>query len=237
VPDATSAVALAADTAALDVTLSTDITVRKLRLGPTAGSPVASATLRMDDHDVHITDSLDFADGTLAMKLDGRTTPRVTVGGAAGLNGTLDIAFAQNYIALPGTHTNLLSFTSATGTPSITNDTGYAGLTITPTVGTSSLSLDFSAKPGDADLNAIVGFTDLVTLAQHYNLSTEQTWLTGDFNGDAGVNFADLVLLAQNYGSQNTFAADWALAQSMVPEPTTLSIFAAAPIFLRRRSR
>ena len=56
--------------------------------------------------------------------------------------------------------------------------------------------------------------------------------------GSGGVNFDDLIILAQNYNKAlpgsilseevltsiggASFAADWALAQSLVPEPTSL---------------
>ena len=53
--------------------------------------------------------------------------------------------------------------------------------------------------PGDTNGDGTVNFTDLLTLAQHYN-STEASQWTGDFTGDGTVNFADLLILAQNYG-------------------------------------
>ena len=97
--------------------------------------------------------------------------------------------------------------------------------------------------PGDANWDWKVNFTDLVILAQHYNLSSGQTWLTGDFSGDAAVTFSDLVILAQNYGrdiaavpvGSAAFAADWTLAQSLVPEPATLAPLSLMALVLRRR--
>jgi autotransporter-associated beta strand protein len=101
-------------------------------------------------------------------------------------------------------------------------------------------------RAGDADLNFIVGFSDLVALAQNYN-QTSRVWSQGDFDYNGGVGFSDLVILAQNYnGSAITgdelgalgasFAGDWALAQSLVPEPTTLLAGAGlASMVLRRR--
>lgn len=84
---------------------------------------------------------------------------------------------------------------------------------------------------GDANGDATVNFADLVILAQNYN-GTNKFWTNGDFDYDGAVGFTDLVSLAQNYnqaalalpeGASADFAADWALAQSMVPEPTTLA--------------
>jgi fibronectin-binding autotransporter adhesin len=99
--------------------------------------------------------------------------------------------------------------------------------------------------PGDANLSLSVEFQDLVALAQNYNL-TGRVWSQGDFNYSTVTDFADLIILAQNYNLSavegdvsslgSDFAADWALAQSLVPEPTTLLAGAGlASIVLRRR--
>jgi autotransporter-associated beta strand protein len=111
--------------------------------------------------------------------------------------------------------------------------------------GTSQVSIVYTA-PGDANLDLTVNFADLVKLAQNYN-QTGRVWDQGDFNYDSAVNFPDLVLLAQNYNrtvlsaSQvavvgQSFAADFALAQTLVPEPTTLTVLGGvAAMALRRR--
>src|SRR5438034_3129753 len=44
--------------------------------------------------------------------------------------------------------------------------------------------------PGDANADLKVDFTDLVTLAQHYNTQGGAIWETGDFDGDGNVDFA-----------------------------------------------
>src|SRR5436190_23112923 len=53
---------------------------------------------------------------------------------------------------------------------------------------------------GDATLNGVVDFNDLVRLAQNYNntvsSSTESWWYYGDFTYDGRVEFNDLVKLA-----------------------------------------
>jgi hypothetical protein len=100
---------------------------------------------------------------------------------------------------------------------------------------------------GDANLGGSVEFQDLVSLAQNYNGASKE-WFQGDFDYDGDVDFADLIPLAQNYNGSvldggelaalggGDFAADWALAQSLVPEPTTLSALGAlATVALRRR--
>jgi hypothetical protein len=105
-----------------------------------------------------------------------------------------------------------------------------------------NLSFAITATPGDANLDGRVQFADLVILAQNYNLGG-RTWTTGDFDATGTTAFSDLVLLAQNYGSGGsvvegvdpTFAAHWALAQSLVPEPSlALSVMVGAVITSRR---
>jgi hypothetical protein len=54
---------------------------------------------------------------------------------------------------------------------------------------------------GDATLNGVVDFGDLVRLAQNYNVTTGRTWSQGDFTYNGGTDFADLVGLAQNYNA------------------------------------
>ncbi len=84
---------------------------------------------------------------------------------------------------------------------------------------------------GDSDLNGGVDFDDLLALAQNYGTPGE--WYEGDFNFDGAIDFDDLLSLAQNYGSTllsagdvsgnaGSFASDWALARSLVPEPSAL---------------
>ena len=99
---------------------------------------------------------------------------------------------------------------------------------------------------GDADLDAIVDFDDLVALAQNYNL-TGRYWTHGDFDYNGLVDFQDLIALAQNYGGSllndgqlpggGIFAADWALAQSFVPEPFSLVAAGASIGFATVRRR
>lgn len=97
---------------------------------------------------------------------------------------------------------------------------------------------------GDANVDKKVDFNDLVAVAQHYNQQTDATWALGSFNGDGKVDFNDLVLLAQNYNFSGlsdlssfspSFAADWVLAQSLVPEPTSIALLVLAGAVVRRR--
>jgi autotransporter-associated beta strand protein len=70
---------------------------------------------------------------------------------------------------------------------------------------------------GDANLDSLVNFEDLVTLAESYGAAS-RTWASGDFNYDRLVDATDLSLLEQQFGgSSEDFAAAWALARTLVP--------------------
>ena len=101
---------------------------------------------------------------------------------------------------------------------------------------------------GDATLNKTVDFDDLLAVAKNYN-GTGKVWTQGDFDYNGTVDFNDLLLLAKSYGStapgeasvalatSASFAADWQLAQSLVPEPTTLAAMILPLVVQTRRRR
>jgi hypothetical protein len=100
---------------------------------------------------------------------------------------------------------------------------------------------------GDATLDTKVNFDDLL-LAQHYGeINSALDVHVADLNLDGSVNFADLLTLAQNYGTNNgqsvigsanpNFAGDWALAQSLVPEPSSFATLIIAVAAAGRRRR
>jgi hypothetical protein len=76
----------------------------------------------------------------------------------------------------------------------------------------------FSHVPGDANDDNVVGFADLVKIAQNYGL-TGKTWSDGDFTGDGTVDFSDLVIVAQNYGLDR-----------MPPAPAAVPVINAAVV-------
>jgi hypothetical protein len=96
------------------------------------------------------------------------------------------------------------------------------------------------ALPGDTDLSGAVDFSDLLSLAQNYGAS-DRVWSAGDFDYTGVIDFNDLLLLAQNYGTSGfvagNFESDWALARSIVPEPTALGLVASAGLGLLKRRR
>lgn len=95
-----------------------------------------------------------------------------------------------------------------------------------------------NAPAGDATLDQAVNFDDLLVVAQNYNLPG-RSWTTGDFDRDGSCKFEDLLILAQNYGFSSavggSFESEWALAQSLVPEPALLGVCPLAGTLLRRR--
>lgn len=106
--------------------------------------------------------------------------------------------------------------------------------------------------PGDINLDLSVNFDDLLLLAQNYDAAAGKVWSQGDSNYDGLVNFDDLLALAQRYGLSalgsgfmtneadplgGQFATDWALAQSLVPEPVGLvAVLGAGMVLSRRRT-
>jgi T5SS/PEP-CTERM-associated repeat protein len=99
---------------------------------------------------------------------------------------------------------------------------------------------------GDTDLDGAVEFPDLLSLAQNYTQSSRH-WYQGDFDYNGVVEFPDLLVLAQNYNQSlsvnasltrgEDFNADWALAQSLVPEPGTIAVLAGMAVLAGRRRR
>jgi hypothetical protein len=92
------------------------------------------------------------------------------------------------------------------------------------------------AMNGDTNLDGSVDFSDLTTFAAQFGRTTDATWSAGDFNYNGFVDRVDLGLLEANYGAPKSFAADWQLAQSRVPEPIML-LFSAMPVVFARRLR
>lgn len=91
---------------------------------------------------------------------------------------------------------------------------------------------------GDANLDGVVDFLDLLPLAQNFGSTSNRRWNHGSFDGDGSVDFDDLLTLARHYGFGTTpaaFESDWILARSLVPEPAAAVGVMAACVLLRRR--
>jgi autotransporter-associated beta strand protein len=141
---------------------------------------------------------------------------------------------------------NLISSIASNGTAIGYRDSAAAGETFLGTAVDGSALLVRLTLSGDTTLNGAVDFQDLVSLAQHYN-QTNTFWIDGDFNYDGITDFTDLVSLAQNYGQAlstgqlaavgEDFGADFALALSLVPEPSVMMLAASGVVTLGRRQR
>ena len=102
------------------------------------------------------------------------------------------------------------------------------------------------ARPGDANLDGLVNFTDLLQVARNYNNPTA-SWFQGDFDYNGVVNFNDLLALARAYGSTAPASPEFgpgfqeavAAAFSQVPEPSTVGVLVIAVCGngLRRRRK
>jgi hypothetical protein len=100
--------------------------------------------------------------------------------------------------------------------------------------------------PGDATLDRVVNFRDLLPVARAFGRAG--TWADGDYDLNGQVEFADLLTLAQRYGTSalhadidldlhRAFEHDWARARSMVPEPAIALTLSLSLALRRRRGR
>ena len=89
---------------------------------------------------------------------------------------------------------------------------------------------DWTAIPGDADVNGTVELADLSTLAFYWEQSSGMSWLTGDFDCNGTVELADLSALAFHWEETEAGAP-------AVPEPLTLGLLALSGVAVLRRRR
>jgi hypothetical protein len=86
---------------------------------------------------------------------------------------------------------------------------------------------------GDADLNGMVGYGDLLALFG----GSHKGWSSGDFNFDGAVSAPDYILLKTNFGRSVPISGSVPIPGS-VPEPATLSLLVLGSLaLLRRRGR
>jgi hypothetical protein len=93
------------------------------------------------------------------------------------------------------------------------------GMFLGQTVKASSVLVRYTLL-GDATLDGVADFNDLVKLAQNYNVLGGGTWARGDFTYDGAVDFNDLVKMAQNYNT----APIPPTGAAAVPEPASFSL-------------
>lgn len=190
-----------------------------------------------------ITGNLVMSAGAIEIELGGFNpgvdSDRVQVNGSASF-GTSQVVIKSlnNFLPLPGDVFEVVTYASATGNPTIINDTGYAGLTFTHQLTANSLALRAQALyDGDADLNGKVDVLDLLALANHWLSSSN--WLGGDFDGNGFVDQHDLGLMAQNWqAGVNSLPFEQAIASvGLVPEPGYLIPLLTFLTFGARRRR
>jgi hypothetical protein len=94
-------------------------------------------------------------------------------------------------------------------------------------------TFDFSVLAGDANNDGVIGFADLVAVAQNYGATANTSFAKGDYNYDGQVSFADLVIVAQKYGS----TLPPPLAAAPVPAPLSPKPAAIKPLPLTPSSK
>ena len=88
--------------------------------------------------------------------------------------------------------------------------------------------------PGDATMDAKVGYLDLGILSTNYGM-TGATWFDADFSGDAVVGYLDLGILATWYGWE--FGGGGQAEGQATPEPVGLALLALGAVSLLKRRR
>jgi autotransporter-associated beta strand protein len=139
------------------------------------------------------------------------------------------------------------SSTAAAGSAGLTLSVGYADGNAD--VGTPAAANQIVVKytlAGDANLDGLVNFQDLVTVVQNFN-KPGTDWARGNFLFGASTNFQDLVAVVQNFnkilnpgGSSGHALGGSAiqLTDVQLPEPDAISLaIGAAALMTRRRRR
>lgn len=195
---------------------TTIISAGVLSLGPLATQPILGGTAVPNPAGADIRGGrLEFTDAAASST-------------AQTILGILDAGFDVQFLTGPLRSTNL-----TTGrTLGWINDTANAKIVVAQT------------WRGDTNLDGAVNFIDLLALARNYGITNGAVWIDGDTNYDGAVNFTDLLDVARNYGAgatpqlgtQPNFAADWARAQAIVPEPSAALLLLAGTALQRRTS-
>jgi beta-glucanase (GH16 family) len=93
----------------------------------------------------------------------------------------------------------------------------------------------FRTRRGDANLDGVVNFDDLLALAASYGRTGSGTWSAGDFTGEGNVDFDDLLRLASNYNLPALPAAPAPFVAVPEPGASVISCFVSAALLRRRR--
>jgi T5SS/PEP-CTERM-associated repeat protein len=174
---------------------------------------------------------------------------QLNVIGQVSFNGALAVSLIDGFVPRPGDAFVVMTYGSGSGQITIDNQTGYAGLSLSPQQGANALTLVAEALNGDANLDGAVTIADLGILAANWQQS-DRSWLEGDFTGDGMVTIADLGILAANWqrgvgasGGGDGLSLEAAMglfdvfSGVEVPEPVSVGLFGAAFMLIKRRSR
>ncbi len=82
------------------------------------------------------------------------------------------------------------------------------------------------AAPGDADLDGVVGYWDLMRLIGAFGTPAGALWVDGDFSGDGAVDAADYITLKMHFGAGSMLAPPVS-GSGAAPEPGSLMILAS----------
>jgi hypothetical protein len=186
------------------------------------------------------------ASGVMRVALGSAAAGPLVVAGTVALDGTLEVV-ADGFAAAPLGSYPVLSYAGRVGRFAAYAGLDVAGpLALAPVYSATELRL-VATLPGDANLDGVVNFGDLLALAKHYNARGDGVeWAAGDFTYDGVVNFADLLVLAKNYnrplpadvpGAGGGFEAALAEVSAVVPEPGLVGFTLITMSYCGRRRR
>ncbi|MCC6681559.1 MAG: hypothetical protein IT445_11715 [Phycisphaeraceae bacterium] len=163
---------------------------------------------------------------------------KLTVTGAAELDGKLSLSLMPGYVPDLGDSFDILTASSISGSFSsidgvmVSNQLGLA------VIYTATKVTITAAVPGDANLDGIVNLSDLQDLGDNWHATTG-LWSKCNFNGDYYVDLADLQALADNwgYGTGADISFTQALDTVVIPEPAGLLLLGAGSVLLLRHAQ
>jgi hypothetical protein len=147
-------------------------------------------------------------------------------------NGAWDQPGITSSSARNSGHKTGLAVVSAADFISTTGSNSLDGMPVT--AGSTVVKYTYA---GDASLDGTVNINDFNKLAANFGTASNASWVQGDFNYDGVVNLLDLNAIATNFGQTLPLPTTPPALGSLVPEPTSLCLFAAMGFAMHRRRR